>query len=77
VSNNAQDSNDFGELKIEKVPNIGYRWTGKTKYNDLVVEPNSEFRIEFIAVINQTGIFDLKRLKIFNFFFKYKLLISY
>ncbi len=46
---------------VDKVPNTGVRWSGKTRHCALVLSPHTTTDLQMCAIVSQPGVFDLKR----------------
>ena len=59
-SSSAAEAGERGGV-VPQVQFSGFRWDGKTKFADVVLQPHAELSITFTALITQPGVYDMKR----------------
>lgn len=60
-SNMNKIGNQNNEIILTKLTNVGFSWTGKSRYNRLVISPHQEMSLTFMAEVLRPGIYNLNR----------------
>ncbi len=65
----ASSSNPTATSKglIPQVACSGFRWQGKTKYSDVILQPHSEVTLTFLAFLTHPGVYDLKKYELISY----------
>jgi dimeric dUTPase (all-alpha-NTP-PPase superfamily) len=49
------------EILLSKISNLGFIWSGKSRYNNMIIKPKEEILFHFMIEVKKPGVYNLNR----------------